>query len=707
MCWLNRIDLTLVFSLFAICCVTHSSLGQTSAKFSAEARMLKKTLVEKHIQPRPMDDNYSAWVFDNTIDDLDPDRVYFTKEDLNSLLVYRRKIDEELNGAGWLFLTQLTQLYQKCLQRYSSGIKEVGVQPIDFFSQSFLKEDSSWCNDMRALRTHWQQLFRFQLQKRLANLASRTGVKVEKEFLIKNESAARQQVSRVLSRDAERILYHANGFEAYVASVFFQSMSAGFDPHTSYFTTNQMQSFISSLSTEGFLFGFTIEENESGEVIISHLMPGGPAWNSGEMHKGDVLQAIRWDGKEQQDLWGVDSEEVNDILGEPDLFKIELTLKKADGTVNTVHLRKEKVTAEENAVKSFVLDGQKKIGFISLPDFYSNWGDVDGAKCASDVAREIVKLKRENIEGLILDVRFNGGGSMAEAVAMAGIFIDAGPVGVMKNRDKEPFTLKDINRGTIYDGPLVIMVNSLSASASEFLAAALQDYNRALIVGARTYGKATAQQIMPADPTLNLEEKKSKPRLDDIISAAGFVKVTTEKLYRITGKTAQQTGVIPDIELPDALQELPISENVLPLSFAPDSIQKKVYYEPLALLPRSELLEKSKHRIGEQPQFKSLRNLGIRFMDYKFNSDSVALKWPDFQKNSEAYTKLVKEIAGEMKTSGKVFKAALLKDGQFTMQSDSYANDFNNTWRKNLEEDLFVNETFLITCDLISYVTKK
>jgi carboxyl-terminal processing protease len=707
MCWLNRINLTITSSLFALCIAAHSSEGQTSAKFSAEARMLKKTLMEKHIQPPPMDDTYSAWVFDNTIEDLDPDRVYFTKEDLNSLLVYRRKIDEELNGAGWLFLTQLTQLYQTCLQRYSSGIKEVGLQPIDFFSQSFLNEDSSWSNDMRALRTHWQHVIRFQVQKRLANLASRTGAKAENDFLRTNESAARKQVLKVLSRDAEKILYHSNGFEAYVASVFFQSMATAFDPHTSYFTTNQMQSFISSLSTEGFLFGFTIEDNESGEVVISHLMPGGPAWNCGEIHKGDVLQAVRWDGKELQDLWGVDSEGVNDILGEPDLFKIELTLKKADGTVNLVHLRKEKVAAEENAVKSFVLDGQNKIGFISLPDFYSNWGDADGSKCASDVAREIVKLKRENIEGLILDVRFNGGGSMAEAVAMAGIFIDAGPVGVMKNKDKEPFTLKDINRGTIYDGPLVIMVNSLSASASEFLAAALQDYNRALIVGARTYGKATAQQIMPADPTLNFEEKKSRPQINDIISAAGFAKVTTEKLYRITGKTAQQIGVMPDIELPDAVQELPLSESVLPLSFAPDSIQKKVYYQPLAALPRNELLEKSKHRIERQPQFNSLRNLGIRYTGYKFNSDSVALNWADFKKNNEVYTQLIKEIAAGMKTSTKVFKAELLRDGDFKMQSDSYSDEFNNNWIKNLEDDLYVNETFLIACDLISYVTKK
>jgi hypothetical protein len=186
MCWLNRINLTITSSLFALCIAAHSSEGQTSAKFSAEARMLKKTLMEKHIQPPPMDDTYSAWVFDNTIEDLDPDRVYFTKEDLNSLLVYRRKIDEELNGAGWLFLTQLTQLYQACLQRYSSGIKEVGLQPIDFFSQSFLNEDSSWSNDMRALRTHWQHVIRFQVQKRLANLASRTGAKAENDFLRTN-----------------------------------------------------------------------------------------------------------------------------------------------------------------------------------------------------------------------------------------------------------------------------------------------------------------------------------------------------------------------------------------------------------------------------------------------------------------------------------------------------------------------------------------
>ncbi len=201
-------------------------------------------------------------------------------------------------------------------------------------------------------------------------------------------------------------------------------------------------------------------------------------------------------------------------------------------------------------------------------------------------------------------------------------------------------------------------------------------------------------------------KKNPKSRLEDI-NSVGFAKVTTEKLYRITGKAAQQTGVIPDIELPDALQQLPLRESALPLSFVPDSIQKKVYYQPLALLPRHELLEKSKHRIDGQPQFSSLRNLGVRFTDHKFNSDSVALKWPDFQNNNPAYTQLVKEIAAGIKTSTKVFKAELLKDGQFKMQSDSYFVEFNNTWRKNLEEDIFVNETFLITCDLISYVTKK
>jgi carboxyl-terminal processing protease len=706
MSWLNRIVFVTGMVPAFTCIFSIYGSAQTPPKnFAAEARLLKRTLVENHFRPRAIDNEYSAWVFDNTMDDLDPDGIYFTQEDINSLLGYREKIDEELNGTGWTFLPQLTQLYSKCLRRYRAGINDVSTQPIDFFRPAFLVEDSTWSENTNELRTQWALMFRYNLQQRLADLATRTGTKAEKDFLLKNEKAARQQVTKVMLREADRILENADGLDAYVASTLLESMAAAFDPHTSYFTAKQMQRFIASLSTQGYFFGFTIDENENGEVVVSQLMPGGPAWNSGEMHKGDAIQSIRWEGKEQEDLWGVDRDDVNDMLDETDNSKIALTLRAPDGTTRDVQLRKEKVTSEENVVRSFVLGGEKKIGFISLPDFYTDWDDADGSKCASDVAREIVKLKREKIEGLILDVRFNGGGSMAEAVAMTGIFIDAGPVGVLARKNGEMVTVKDINRGTIYDGPMVVMVNSLSASASEFLAAALQDYNRAIVVGSRTYGKATAQTVLSSDPTLNMDDKKLVEKLKTVNS--GFAKVTVEKLYRVTGKTAQGRGVIPDVQLPDVLQGLPIRESELPLSFAADSIQKKVYYQPLRPLPRAELLEKSKRRTDVQSQFISMQKLATTLADYGRGPDSVALRWPDFQIKNGKQIQLTREISAGLKASTKVFTATVLKEEELRGQSDTYFQEFNTSWIKNLEGDIFVNETFLITCDLISHVTKK
>jgi carboxyl-terminal processing protease len=460
---------------------------------------------------------------------------------------------------------------------------------------------------------------------------------------------------------------------------------------------------VSSLSTEGYYFGVTFGENDRGEVSVTQLMPGGPAWKLGEVHPGDILQILQWEGQEAIDLWGFSLNEVNDILAETNHATIAMTLRKADGTYKTVSLRKEKVEAEETQVKSFLLDGTRKVGYISLPDFYTNWDDQEGSQCARDVAREVMKLKKENIEGLILDLRFNGGGSMDEAVAMAGIFIDAGPVGVVKGRTGEMRTVKDVNRGTVYDGPLVLMVNGLSASASEFLAAALQDYRRAVVVGGRTYGKATAQTLSPVDP------KIAPTAMADFSKAPAqsYSSITLEKMYRITGKTAQQSGVVPDIILHDALEALPIREADLPRAFPSDSIQKKMYYQPLPALPLKTLQDLSASRVKGLPQFTALQAYGQQIAALEHRHDKVSLVWADFKKQYDVELAMVAGVEKNSNATANAFKASRLHAVEQRMQMDAYTDEFNRSWIKNLQDDIFVNEAFLIICDYIPNVIKK
>jgi len=242
-----------------------------------------------------------------------------------------------------------------------------------------------------------------------------------------------------------------------------------------------------------------------------------------------VLVEFRWEGQSRFDLSGIGLEELEEVLDRSNLSALELTVRQSKGLRKTVVLKKEKIETEENTVKGFVLNGIKKIGYLSLPGFYTRWGEDGSSSCANDVAAEIIKLKGENIDGVILDIRSNGGGSLKEAIDMAGIFIDEGPLVMMTDKIGRITTLKDVNRGTVYDGPLVILINGQSASASEILAAAIQDYHRGIVVGGASFGKATGQVVFSLDPD-NHQPTTIQPNQSN---AFGYATVTLDRLYRV------------------------------------------------------------------------------------------------------------------------------------------------------------------------------
>ena len=256
----------------------------------------------------------------------------------------------------------------------------------------------------------------------------------------------------------------------------------------------------------------------------------------------------------------------------------------------TLQREKSMLSDDNSKVRSFILKGDHRIGFISLPAFYTDWNGEEGGSngCADDVAKEIIKLKKENIEGLILDLRYNGGGSMLEAIALAGIFIDSGPVGMTRDKEGKIYTMKDVNRGSVYDGPLILLINGFTASASEMLAGTLQDYHRALIVGSPSFGKATAQVVLPLDTLF--DEK----HMDRMKTADNFIKITIERLFRVNGTSAQQTGVIPDIFLDDFSETQSEREKSLPFSLVNISIDANKYYHPYPALPVDPLKSFSK-----------------------------------------------------------------------------------------------------------------
>lgn len=362
-----RCTFSLVFLIAGL-----STFGQTSVSVQQEAIQLKKKLLEFHVSPRPIDDKFSVDVFDFLLKSLDPDKLYFTQQDLNELKAFRTKIDDELEGVSWNFLVEITSRFKKNLQRSEKVVMKHTAEPFDFTKDEIYYSDTSWTLDESENERRWKLHLKFETLNELIRLRAGVPTDTEKEFLQKKEGEARQGVRKSSLRLISRILQHPSGYENHVASLFLRAISLAFDPHSTHFSFTEMQDYMTSLSTEGYYFGITIDENESGEIIIDELTPGGPAWKSGKVHSGDVIEQVRWGGNAWIEVSGMSKEEMNELLLDSHQVVMEFMLVQAGGIQKTVLLKKEKMEADENAVKSFVLEGEKRIGYISLPVFMAH-----------------------------------------------------------------------------------------------------------------------------------------------------------------------------------------------------------------------------------------------------------------------------------------------------------------------------------------------
>ncbi|MEO1715046.1 MAG: S41 family peptidase, partial [Bacteroidota bacterium] len=327
-------------------------------------------------------------------------------------------------------------------------------------------------------------------------------------------------------------------------SIYINSITNVFDPHTSYFEPIEKQNF--DINMSGKLEGIGARLQSDGNYTkITSVIVGGPAWKQGDLKENDKIMKVAQDGEDPIDVTGMQLDDVvSQIRGEKGT-KVILTVKKIDGSIADIEIVRDVVILEEGFAKSLILHttAKEKVGFISLPRFYDDFYDEEGRSCARDVATEIDKLKKENVRGIILDLRNNGGGSLRDVVTMSGFFIEKGPIVQVKARGRSPEVLEDNDPSVKWDGHLIVMVNQFSASASEILAAALQDYERAVIVGSTsTFGKGTVQRFYNLDRAI--------PGYSEL-KPFGEIKLTTQKFYRIDGGSTQLKGVTPDIILPD------------------------------------------------------------------------------------------------------------------------------------------------------------
>ncbi|HEY0029187.1 MAG TPA: S41 family peptidase, partial [Bacteroidia bacterium] len=465
-----------------------SSFAQTKINTCEQTALMIAMLNKYHYQPITIDDKISEQIFDDFIDALDPYNTIFTEVELNKLAEYKNKIDD-ISGSNnsCEFLKTVTEMYHDRLIKVDTMVGAILQKPFDFNAKDtitfFPMSQRITSADDIQLEKRWKRRLKYSALEIIfsANVEGEDPLKADNKTLLLKEPEARKKLRIKEKRFIQRILNYPMGLDNYVSVKFHNAIANRYDPHTLYFSTLEKENFQAGLSTEAKSFGLSFGEGKNGELIIGELTPGGPAWKSSELHKDDVVLKVKWPNAEAVDLAYASPEEVETMIHSSTSDKIEITIRQANGMVSTVLLYREIIKVDENTITGFVLNGEKKIGYISLPGFYTEMNAARALGCANDVAKEILKLQKENIEGIILDLRYNGGGSLYEAVNLAGIFIDEGTLCMMKDKNSKPQLVKDMNRGTVYGGPLVLMVNGLSASASEIFSAGLQDYNRAVI----------------------------------------------------------------------------------------------------------------------------------------------------------------------------------------------------------------------------------
>jgi carboxyl-terminal processing protease len=677
-----------------LCLAVHA---QSPEKFAADAFVITRMAQKLHVQPRPVDISFGAEVFDQFFQQLDEDRIIFTSEDMSRVIPYRTQLANEILLRKTGFLTLVTGIYAQRISRMDSMLSTMRKQPFNFTADEkwTVQQDTSW---PAGLQLQQQKLLTFVKKELLEYLLERTDLPdvispaKQKALIDSLEPVARKKIISSFQRGINLLREGVTGLAGSLGNLYCEAVAMAFDPHSAYMPRTEKENFESMIGSRSMRFGFSIETDEDG-VAIKDLKPGSPAYKSGQLNKGDRIMAIQWEGKNEMDVSEAGIQEVSAILEENNYGKMIMTVTKADGLLRKIELRKETMESDDDEykVKSFLLkSGTQTIGYISLPAFYTDFDDPQNnvKGCANDVAKAVLLLKKENINGLILDLRYNGGGSMQEAMDLSGIFIDAGPVGQVAYTGNKLVTLKDINRGTVYDGPLLVLVNGASASASEMVAGTLQDYHRAVIMGTPTYGKATSQVIMPLDTSNQFNPARNS-------AAPTFLKLTIGKLYRITGASAQRGGVVPDIQLPDLADLVMERESATPTSLRVETIAANRFYTPYAGDELSKFVYGGRAMVDTSSWYRSVKNNAALMKEMTIPKD-ISLRLQDARAAWEK-EKATGKAFQEMKYQNKgMFSVHNPGAEEQRIQLAAEMKEMNEQWKTSIGGDVWIATAFKV-----------
>ena len=654
-------------------------------------------VIEKgHYNPSTIDDNFSKGVYKEYIEALDPSKRFFLQSDIDAFSVYETKIDDQIMNRD---LTFFNLTYNRLVQRMEESrtyYREILENPIDYRVDESINtdyENAPYCKDVAALKERWRK------QVKLSTLASlvekqklqekgtdKKDAKIEVKSYEELEKETRESALKSLNENFDFIkdLTRSDWF-----SVFINAITTRFDPHTSYFAPDEKERFDVSMS--GKLEGIGARLQKKNDFTeITELISGGPAWRGKELEAGDVVLKVAQGNAEPVDVVGMRLDDVVKKIKGPKGTEVRLTVKKQDGSLKVISIIRDEVEIEETYARSSVVEKNGvKYGIIYLPKFYIDFENKDSRDAAKDVAIEVEKLKAAGVQGMIVDVRDNGGGSLKTVVDIGGLFIDQGPIVQVRSAAGRKEVLYDRNPKVAWDGPLVIMTNEFSASASEILAAAMQDYKRAVIVGGKqTYGKGTVQNV------IDLNQFVRGSAVGDL----GALKTTTQKFYRINGGSTQLEGVKSDVVMPDKYAYLKMGERDIDNAMPWDKIDA-AQYKIWPNQPNYDYaLTNSRKRIAASAQMK-LIDENAKWLDERNDDSTFSLqidKYKQEQKHLDEVNKKFKSIADYSNT----FEFKSLPDEAVQMQTDATLKEKRQRWHESLSKDIYIEEAIHVLDDL-------
>lgn len=656
-------------------------------------QLVSYMLGQWHYNPKPIDDSLSASVFDEYLKTLDFGKRYYTKADSTLLEKYRYDVDNQILAGDTAFFHSATSIFKERMALVSGALDSLMAIPMDFSAkESLVLDDSTYAYSMSDVMDRWHKYLKYNVLTRVYS-----DLKVEEDKAAKDSTYVPKKQAELEQKAREAVLKNYRDYFKRIAeldnedwfSMYLNAFTTYYDPHTQYMAPREEKDFNASISGQLEGIGAVLQQKD-GYITIASIVPGSPSAKSGQLAVGDQILEVAQGNDEYVSIVGMRLDDAVDLIRGKKGSTVRLKLQKADGSIKEIPLVRDVVEIEDTFVRSAVVEKDgRKYAVIYVPKFYVNFENKDGRESAEDLAKEIERLKADGIEGIALDLRNNGGGALGGAVKMGGLFIEQGPIVQTRSRDGQVRVLPDNDPSVAWGGPLVILINGISASASEIFAGAMQDYNRAIIIGSKqTFGKGTVQNVVELD---NMVRGKI---FDE--GALGALKLTIEKFYRVNGSGNQIRGVKSDVEIPDMFSVLDMSEDKEKHVMKWDSI-------PPARYTRlnndfSPVIEKAKARIAEDPYFKQVRE-NIEWLKARKGNKEIPLSLDEFRAEDEQYRAEAKRFDQIDKFQSNLDYLSPAYERPL-IEKDTTLASKRKTWHKDLKKDATLQQAVEILSDM-------